>query len=146
MEQPRGHCHKVMFSVSLVEIKRQHYFSRCCQTGPNVPPPKAAPSPQQSSRRQSSCLLMPSRYSSVPCIVILIIDALKFDFCLHNDSLVNPKPYQNKLPVLQVMCRLSRYCSVPCTVLQVLFSGKCPGTVVCPTAGKKKHCKLVIAC
>jgi len=37
--------------------------------------------------------------------VILLIDALKYDFCLHNESLLSPKPYQNKLPVLQTLSK-----------------------------------------
>lgn len=35
--------------------------------------------------------------------VILLVDALRFDFCLHNSSLAAPRPHQNKLPVLQAL-------------------------------------------
>jgi len=37
--------------------------------------------------------------------VIILIDALKYDFCLHNSSISSPKYYQNKLPIIQTLSR-----------------------------------------
>jgi len=37
--------------------------------------------------------------------VIILVDALKYDFCLHNSSLSSPKYYQNKLPIIQTLSR-----------------------------------------
>lgn len=52
-----------------------------------------------SSPYPDSCNLVPRQYEKA---IIIIIDALKYDFALYNDSmpLALAKPYQNRLPVI----------------------------------------------
>jgi len=37
--------------------------------------------------------------------VVILIDALKYDFCVHNSSVVSPKPYQNKMPIFNILSK-----------------------------------------
>ena len=37
--------------------------------------------------------------------VVILIDALKYEFCLHNSSMSSPKHFQNKMPIMQTMSR-----------------------------------------
>ena len=37
--------------------------------------------------------------------VIILIDALKYDFCLHNSSISSPKYYENKMPSFQALSK-----------------------------------------
>lgn len=38
-------------------------------------------------------------------VLLLVIDALKYDFGLYDDTLERPHPFQNKLPVIQRLLR-----------------------------------------
>merc|ERR1711970_718550 len=33
--------------------------------------------------------------------VVILIDALKYEFCLHNSSMSSPKHFQNRMPTMQ---------------------------------------------
>ena len=57
-----------------------------------------------SSPYPDSCNLVPRQYGKA---IILIIDALKYDFALYNDSipLTLAKPYQNRLPIINTLAR-----------------------------------------
>jgi GPI ethanolamine phosphate transferase 3 subunit O len=56
---------------------------------------------QKASKTAEICF---SRKSKV---VILLVDALKYEFGVYDNNLVNPLPYQNKLPIINEL--LKRY-------------------------------------
>ena len=85
-----------------------------------------------SSPYPDSCNLVPRQYEKA---IILIIDALKYDFTLYNDSmpLALAKPYQNRLPVIHNLTkgdgRLYEFLADPPTTTMQRLKGLTTGSL-----------------
>ena len=85
-----------------------------------------------SSPYPDSCNIVPRQYGKA---IILIIDALKYDFTLYNDSvpLALARPYQNRLPVLRHLTknngRLYEFLADPPTTTMQRLKGLTTGSL-----------------
>lgn len=105
----------LLFSRGFLLTKNAQKTNSTCLTLSEIPCIKdfeeGAPEPDCSHNEKVSYVLNNVNSVSSVClpqrarVVLLIIDALHYDFTIFDENLPNPLPYQNKLPILDKLGR-----------------------------------------